>query len=81
LKVEELSETFFDVYEATGNTKSAYYAYMAEKNDKPTPPKPIDDIEEAGGNKTFFTKEEVEKMTDEQIEKNLDIINQSSRKW
>ena len=81
LEVDDLTEGFYELRAAGASAKMAYYAMVAEQNDKPTPPKPIDDIEEAGGKKTFFTKEEVLNMTDEQLEKNLDVINQSSRKW
>lgn len=81
LEVDDLTEGFYDLRSAGASVKMAYYAMLAEQNDKPTPPKPIDDIEEAGGSKTFFTKEEVEKMTPEQVRENLDIINSSSRKW
>lgn len=78
----ELGEGFFKCVAAGMTATEAYHAskYVSEKT-TPTPPAEIGKVNQSSVQKDFYTKEEVEAMTGEEVEKNLEKIEQSMRKW
>lgn len=83
--VKELAELGpdFPRYIAAGLTsEEAYYAVKAkEAKTKVNPPKPIGNVQSAPVDSDFFSKEEVEAMSDDELEKNFDAIRKSMSKW
>lgn len=83
--VKELSDLGpdFPRYIAAGlSSLDAYYAVKAkEAKTKVNPPKPIGRVSETSPDGDFYTKEEVDAMSDEEIEKNLETIRKSIAKW
>lgn len=78
----ELGETFFKCVAAGMNAAEAYHASRAvEEKTTPTPPAEIGKVNQSSVEKDFYTKEEVEAMTAEEVEKNLPKIEISMRKW
>ncbi|NBI63173.1 hypothetical protein D3Z38_08970 [Clostridiales bacterium] len=78
----ELGETFFKCVAAGMNATEAYHASRAvEEKTTPTPPAEIGKVNQSSVEKDFYTKEEVEAMTAEEVEKNLPKIEISMRKW
>lgn len=64
------------------SSTDAYYACKAkEARTKITPPKPIGSVESAGVESGFFSREEVDAMSDEEIDKNYEAIRNSMNKW
>lgn len=78
----DLGEAYFNCIAAGMSATEAYHAskYIAQKT-TPTPPAEIGKINESSVQKDFYTKEEVEAMTAEEVEKNLPKIEQSMKKW
>lgn len=83
--VKELAElgTDFPTYIAAGLTsEQAYYAVKAkEAKTKINPPKPIGRVESAPADSDFFSKEEVDAMSDDELDKNFSAIKKSMSKW
>lgn len=78
----ELGETFFKCVAAGMNATEAYHASRAvEEKTTPTPPAEIGKVNQSSVEKDFYTKEEVEAMTAEEVEKNLPKIEVSMKKW
>lgn len=78
----QLGETFFKCVAAGMNATEAYHASRAvEEKTTPTPPAEIGKVNQSSVEKDFYTKEEVEAMTAEEVEKNLPKIEISMRKW
>lgn len=78
----ELGETFFKCVAAGMNATEAYHASRAvEEKTTPTPPAEIGKVNQSSVEKDFYTKEEVEAMTAEEVEKNLQKIEVSMKKW
>lgn len=78
----ELGETFFKCVAAGMNATEAYHASRAvEEKTTPTPPAEIGKVNQSSVEKDFYTKEEVEAMTAEEVEKNLQKIEISMKKW
>lgn len=78
----ELGEDFGRYIAAGLSSVDAYFATKAkEAKMKATPPKPIGRVASGKVDSSFFTKAEVDAMSDDEIEANLDAISQSMRKW
>lgn len=79
----DLDPSFFQMI-STGmlSAEQAYYAskQLASK-DKVTTPEPVGEVNQSSAPKDYFTKEEVESMTQEQVKKNYDAIRRSMSKW
>lgn len=73
----------FPKYIAAGLTSTeAYFAVKAkEAKTKVNPPKPIGKVESAPADSDFFTREEVDAMSDEELDKNFAAIRKSMSKW
>lgn len=78
----DLGDAYFQCISAGMSATEAYHAskYITQKT-TPTPPAEIGKINESSVQKDFYTKEEVEAMTAEEVEKNLPKIEQSMKKW
>lgn len=79
--IDELGPEFLSIM-ASGKVSplSAYEAILAErKRNAPAPS--MGDVATGGGESDFFTVEEVRAMTPAQVEKNLDKIDASARRW
>lgn len=78
----DLGDQYFQCIAAGMSATEAYHAsrYIAQKT-TPTPPAEIGKINESSVQKDFYTKEEVEAMTAEEVEKNLPKIEQSMKTW
>jgi len=78
----DLGDAYFQCISAGMSATEAYHAskYIAQKT-TPTPPAEIGKLNESSVQKDFYTKEEVEAMTAEEVEKNLPKIEQSMKKW
>lgn len=78
----ELGEGFFKCIEAGMDAIEAYHAsrYVAKKT-TPTPPAEIGKVNQSSVQKEHYTKAEVEAMTAEEVEKNLEKIEQSMKTW
>lgn len=73
----------FARYVAAGlDSTDAYFAVKAkEAKTKVNPPKPIGKVESAPVDSDYYSKEEVDAMSQEEIEKNYDAIMKSMKKW
>ena len=77
--LDELGEEFFKLI-ASG--VDAVIAYNAIKASKPQAPPTMGDINSTEAKeKDYFTREDVEKMTQEEVRKNFDKIRLSQSKW
>ena len=80
--LEELGDTFIRLIASGANAEDAYYAAIAKKEkETKSPAKPPGKIGQSGGEKDFFTKEEVEQMSPEEVHKNYEKIKTSMKKW
>lgn len=78
----DLGEDFPKYIAAGLSSVDAYFAVKAkEAKTKVTPPKPIGSVNSARTESDYFTKEEVEAMSDEELEANLEAIERSWKKW
>lgn len=80
--LSELGESFMKCISAGMSADEAYHAsqYLKEKTSS-TPPAEIGKINQSETEKDFFTKEEVEAMSEDEIKKNLRKIEKSQAKW
>ena len=80
--LEDLGEAFANYIRAGLSSVDAYYAVKArEANEKITPPKTVGKVATTKGESSYFTKEEVEAMSDEEFDKNWDAIWESKKHW
>ena len=78
----DLGPTFARLIFNGCDAKTAYFAAKAEQeHNKVVPPKPPGKIGVTEHEKEYFTKEEVQKMSPAEIEKNYDKIRASQMKW
>lgn len=80
--LNDLGEHYLKCINAGMSATEAYYAskYVKEKTTI-SPPTEIGKVNQSGVEKDFFTKEEVDAMTPEEVEKNLSKIENSMKKW
>lgn len=80
--LEDLGDSFANFIRAGLSSVDAYYAVKAkEAKEKITPPKTVGKVTTTKGESNFFTKEEVEAMSDEEIDKNFANIMASQKHW
>lgn len=80
--LDDMSETFFDYIGAGLSATDAYFAsQQKDKMTKVSPMSPPGEISTGGEAKSYYTKEEVEKMSREQIRARLKDIRSSTRRW
>lgn len=79
----DLGEDFPKFIAAGLSSTDAYFAVKAkEAKTKVNPPKPVGRVNNtAKAESTFYTKEEVDAMSDAEIEANLEDIERSWKKW
>ena len=80
--LEELGDSFANYIRAGLSSVDAYYAVKArEAKEKITPPKAVGKVITTKGESSYFTKEEVEAMSDEELDKNWEAIQKSYKQW
>jgi hypothetical protein len=90
--IEDLGETFVKIInqldedgERILTPEEAYYAARAHdgllEKTKPKAPEAPGAVNTGAPDKTYFTRDEVERMTPEEVEKHYDAIEESQRKW
>lgn len=81
--VDDLPKDYFSLM-ATGQMSrdEAYQtALNRQKKSERVPPDEIGQVGSPDTPKDYFTRDEVERMSQEEVSKNLDIINKSQPKW
>ena len=82
IEFENLPDNFFDLVGAGVDATTAYYASKeANKVTQAEPMQAPGEVATGGETKTYYTKEEVEKMTPEQIKANMKVIDASMKHW
>ena len=82
IEFEDLPDNFFDLIGAGVDATTAYYASKeANKVTQAEPMQAPGEVATGGETKTYYTKEEVEKMTPEQIKANMKVIDASMKHW
>lgn len=81
--ISQLGDSFINYIEKGMSTEDAYWAVKGrEAATKITPPEPPGKANSSdGGEKTFFSREEVKNMSKAEVEKNLDVIMKSQLSW
>lgn len=80
--LKDLGETFLNLISAGLSAEDAYYASKSKKErEHRTAPEEVGNVNTAPKEKDFFTKQEVENMSQEQVHKNYEIIRKSMAKW
>lgn len=80
--LEDLGPNFLTYIAAGLSGKHAYYAAKAQDMaEKVTPPETIGKVNQAAGEKTDFTREEVAGMSQEEVSKNYEAIRRSMTRW
>lgn len=78
----ELGDDFANYISAGLSSTDAYFATKAKQSrTKLTPPQSIGRIKSGKAESGYFTKAEVDAMTDDEIEANLEAIDRSMKKW
>lgn len=78
--VEELGEKFFAYRTMDISAVDAYEAIQMQKN-KNKPPKAMGKVKASPPQKDFFTRDEVEAMSQAEVKKNFEKIRNSMSKW
>ena len=79
----DLDPSFFNLI-STGqvSAEDAYFAIKAKADrEKVKTPEPVGRVEDSGDTKDYFTREEVEAMSKDDVHKNYDAIRRSMTKW
>lgn len=80
--LDGLDDAFYKYISAGLSTTDAYWAAKAkEMHETKNAPKAIGTVEAAPSSSGYFSKEEVDNMTDAEIEANLEAIKKSMSKW
>lgn len=86
--VEDLNETYFKLRTSVDEkgefnltAKEAFIAMQAINGKKPKPPKEVGSIGETHSDKSYFSREDVANMSDEEIHRNLEKIEKSQASW
>lgn len=79
--LDELGETFANMIGAGLSTKEAYYATMVmEQKEKVMPPDAIGKISDTKVERDYYTSEELDNLTDEEMDANWDKVMKSLQK-
>lgn len=80
--LKELGDTFISLISAGVDATDAYYAAKTRmEKEQRNPPKEIGAVNKTPAEKDFYSKTEVEAMSDEDISKNYQAIRKSMQKW
>lgn len=82
IEFEKLPDNYFDLIGAGVDAVTAYYASkQATERTQIEPMKAAGEVATGGETKTYYTKEEVEQMTPEQIKAHMKVIDASMKHW
>lgn len=82
IEFDDLPDNFFDLIGAGVDATTAYYASQkANEVNRTEPMKAPGEVATGGETKTYYTKEEVEKMTPEQVRAHMKAIEASMKHW
>ena len=82
IEFENLPDNFFDLIGAGVDATTAYYAsQQANKATQAEPMKAPGAVATGGERRTFYSKEEVENMSREQVRANMKVIEASMKQW
>lgn len=82
IEFEKLPDNYFDLIEAGVDAVTAYYAsQQANKATQAEPMKAPGEVATGGEKRTFYSKEEVENMSREQVRANMKVIEASMKQW
>jgi len=80
--LDELGDTFRSLIATGCDATSAYYADKARRDKEHiTPATPPGEIKAQPGEKDFFTRDEVMKMSEAEVKENYEAIRKSMNKW
>lgn len=80
--LDELGKDFLDYIGAGLDASQAYYATKAKQNaEKATPPEEVGQVNQSSAPKDFYTREEVQGMSQEEVHKHYDAIRKSMSQW
>lgn len=80
--LDELGSDYFDYIASGLDAKQSYYALKAkEAAEKATPPQEVGRVNQSSAPKDYFTKEEVDGMSKEEVHKNFEAIRKSMSRW
>ena len=80
--LDEMDETFFNYITAGLSAEDAYYASKAKaEHNTVTPAKPVGDIKTTEIATDYFTREQVDAMSDAEIDANFETIKKSMSRW
>lgn len=82
IEFDTLPDNFFDLIGAGVDATTAYYASkQANEATQIDPMQAPREVATGGETKTYYTKEEVERMSPEQIKANMKVIDASMKHW
>lgn len=80
--LDSLGKDYTDYISAGLTGIQAYYAMKAKHDaEKASPPEEVGKVNQSAGPKDFYTKEEVEGMSQDEVHKNYDAIRKSMSHW
>ncbi len=80
--LDDLGKDFLDYISSGLDATQAYYAMQAKKAAEQTkPPEEVGKVNQSAGPKDYYTKEEVQGMSQEEVSKNYDAIRKSMSQW
>lgn len=80
--LDSLGKDFIDYIQAGLTGVQAYYAMKSKRDaEKATPPKEVGKVNQSEGTKDFYTREEVQGMTQKEVHDHYDAIRKSMSQW
>lgn len=80
--LDDLGKDFLDYISSGLDAKQAYYALKAKDAVEATkPPEEVGKVNQSSEPKDYFSKEEVEGMSHDEVKKNYDAIRKSMSRW
>lgn len=80
--LDDLGNDYFAYIEAGLEATQAYYAAKAkERAEKTTPPKEVGKVNQSTGSSDYYTREEVQSMSQEEVHQHYDAIRKSMSQW
>lgn len=80
--LDELGKDFLDYIASGLSATQAYYAKKAkDEAEKPQPPEEVGKVNQSAAPKDYYTREEVQSMTQDEVHKNYEAIRKSMSRW
>lgn len=80
--LNDLGDDFLDYISAGLDATQAYYATKAKRDaEKATPPAEVGKVNQSEGEKDYYTREEVQGMSQAEVHKHYDAIRKSMSQW